>query len=96
MKFLRRHWYNVGFFVALLSSAALLLAWDDLSVLRRLLVLNFIAVQLHQFEEYAYPGGLPATMNILQQKKIQGSGVFKFRRVPVEKRAVPFRWNSGA
>jgi len=25
-------------------------------------------MQLHQFEEYAPPGGLPATMNILQNK----------------------------
>lgn len=68
MKFLRRHWYNVGFMIALLSTVALVLVWKDISILQRLLILNFIIMQLHQFEEYAFPGGLPATMNILQNK----------------------------
>jgi hypothetical protein len=67
MKFMRRHWYNVGFVVAILASVVLLFVWDHISVLERLLVLNFIVMQLHQFEEYAFPGGLPATMNILTQ-----------------------------
>ena len=54
--------------MAIISSVALLHVWGDISVLQRLLVLNFIVMQLHQFEEYAFPGGLPAAMNILQQK----------------------------
>lgn len=68
MKFLRRHWYNVGFVIAILTSVVLVFIWNDISILQRLLILNFIVMQLHQFEEYAFPGGLPATMNILQNK----------------------------
>jgi hypothetical protein len=33
--------------------------------MERLLLLNFIAVLLHQFEEYSWPGGFPAVANIV-------------------------------
>ena len=32
---------------------------------RRLLLLNFIVVLLHQFEEYSWPGGFPAVANVV-------------------------------
>ena len=70
MKFLRRHWYNVGFVIAILTSVVLVFLWNDISVLQRLLILNFIVMQLHQFEEYSWPGGLPAVANILSNKNL--------------------------
>lgn len=67
MNFLRRHWYNVGLFVAILSIVYLIFAWGDMGVLQRLLFMNFIALLIHQFEEYGWPGGEPAIMNIALQ-----------------------------
>jgi hypothetical protein len=67
MNFLRRHWYNVGLFVAIVSIVYLIFAWGDMWVLQRLLFMNFIVLLLHQFEEYGFPGGEPAIMNMALQ-----------------------------
>ncbi|PFD34720.1 HXXEE domain-containing protein [Bacillus cereus] len=67
MNFLRRHWYNVGLFVAIVSIVYLIFVWGDMGVLQRLLFMNFIVLLLHQFEEYGFPGGEPAIMNIALQ-----------------------------
>jgi Protein of unknown function with HXXEE motif len=63
MPFIRRHWYNVGAVIAAGALVYLLLGWSTMGVLRRLLLLNFIVLLLHQFEEYGWPGGFPAIMN---------------------------------
>ena len=65
LKFLRRHWHDIGLGSAVVAGACLLLGWGDLVVLQRLLLLNFIVVLLHQFEEYSWPGGFPAVANIV-------------------------------
>lgn len=67
MKTLRRNWYNIGGIIAILSAIFLFFIWNDLSVLQRLLFLNFIAVLIHQYEEYGFPGGEPAIMNMAIQ-----------------------------
>ncbi len=67
MKFFRRYWYNIGGIVAIATGVYLAFSWSDLSVLQRLLLLNFIAMLIHQFEEYAFPGGEPAIMNMVLQ-----------------------------
>jgi hypothetical protein len=67
MTFFRRHWYEAGAVVALCTAAGLALAWPDVGVLRRLLMLNFIALLVHQYEEYGWPGGEPALMNMVIQ-----------------------------
>ena len=63
--FLRRHWYDIGGVVAVLAGAFLAIAWKTVPVLQRLLVLNFIAMLVHQYEEYRFPGGEPAIMNMI-------------------------------
>lgn len=65
LKFLRRHWHELGLLPAI--GAGLYLAWDwaELAVLPRLLLLNFIVVLLHQLEEYRWPGGFPAVANLV-------------------------------
>lgn len=51
MKFLRRNWYSIGLVVGLIAAIILPFIWKDLSVVQRLLYLNFIAMTVHQFEE---------------------------------------------
>ena len=61
MPFFRRHWYTAGLLVA-----AAALCWaliGDLSRVQVILLLNFIALLVHQFEEYGWPGGGPWIMN---------------------------------
>ena len=67
MKFFRRHWYNIGLGVAVIAAIFLVLQWSSMCILQRVLLLNFIAILIHQFEEYGFPGGEPAIMNIVLQ-----------------------------
>ena len=58
MKFLKaicRHWYNIGLAVALAAAALLAIYWKDMSVLLRMNTISFIAMLIHQFEEYGLP-----------------------------------------
>ena len=65
LKFLRRHWHDIGVFSAMAAAIYLIVAWNDLHVLQRLLLVNFIIILLHQFEEYSWPGGFPAIFNMV-------------------------------
>jgi hypothetical protein len=72
MKFYRRNWYYAGgiLFVAL---AFLMGFWGSLfSRIQVILIYSFMALLIHQFEEYAFPGGFPAIFNIavLGEKKV--------------------------
>lgn len=63
LKFLRRHWSKIGLFSAMVAGAYLIFAWYELTSLQKLLLLNFIVVLLHQFEEYSWPAGFPTFAN---------------------------------
>ena len=65
IKFLRRHWHDIGLFSAMVAGVYLIFAWNELVLLQKLLLLNFIVVLLHQFEEYSWPGGFPAVANMV-------------------------------
>jgi hypothetical protein len=65
LKFLRRHWHDIGLVSAVAAVACLVLAWSDLVLVQKLLLLNLIIVLLHQFEEYSWPGGFPAIANMV-------------------------------
>ena len=67
MKKLTRHWYNIGFFVAIGTLIYLIFNYSNIELLRRLQLISFIAMLIHQFEEYGFPGGEPAIMNIVLQ-----------------------------
>ena len=67
MKLICRHWYNIGLVIALGAIAYLAIFWWQLEMLQRLLIMNFVALLIHQFEEYGFPGGEPAIMNIVLQ-----------------------------
>ena len=67
MKFLRRHWYDIGGIVAIGATVCLVIFWNQMGTLARLQLLSFIAILVHQYEEYGFPGGEPAIMNIALQ-----------------------------
>ena len=64
-KLFTRHWHDVGLLSAMVAGIYLVGAWADLGFLQRILILNFIVVLLHQFEEYSWPGGFPAVANLI-------------------------------
>ncbi|MGA9190324.1 MAG: HXXEE domain-containing protein [Anaerolineales bacterium] len=55
------HWFDVGMGLAVLASGYVLTA--SLNTLSVLLWANLIALFLHQFEEYRFPGTFPGMMN---------------------------------
>jgi hypothetical protein len=65
MKFIRRHWYDLGMVVAVGAAIIQIVLWQNMGVLQRLLLLNFIVILVHQYEEYGWPGGEPAIMNMV-------------------------------
>jgi hypothetical protein len=72
MKFYRRNWYYIGggLFVAL---AFFMGFWGSLfSRIQVILIFSFMAMLVHQFEEYAFPGGFPGITNIVMmgEKKV--------------------------
>ena len=67
MRFARRHWYSIG-----LAFAVLAIMWavlGDLNTVQVILLFNFVALLLHQFEEYGWPGGFPWIFNEVMQPK---------------------------
>ncbi len=68
LKFLRRRWSAIGLFSAMVAGVYLIFAWNELAFLQKLLLLNFIVVLIHQFEEYSWPGGFPAIANMVLMK----------------------------
>ena len=64
LRFLRRHWHDIGLVSAIVAGIYLMFTWNSLILLQKLLLLNFIVVLLHQFEEYSWPGGFPAVANM--------------------------------
>jgi hypothetical protein len=69
MKFFRRHWYNIGGIIAIGAIACLVVFWSKMDILVRVMLMSFIAILIHQFEEYGFPGGEPAIMNMVLQPR---------------------------
>jgi len=64
MDFMRKNWYYVGGVLLVVLAVALAILWNEITMLQRLLLMSFMALLVHQFEEYGWPGGFPAVMNI--------------------------------
>jgi hypothetical protein len=65
VRFIRRHWYNLGLMAAIVG-----IAWacfGNLGAVQLVLLLNFVALTIHQFEEYSWPGGEPWITNEVMQ-----------------------------
>jgi hypothetical protein len=67
MKFIRRHWYVIG--LPFSAAAVLWACLGDLRTVQIILLLNFAVLPVHQFEEYAWPGGEPWIINEVMMKK---------------------------
>ncbi len=61
MNFMRQHWFDLG--AALACAGTIYLFFTPLSPLSLVLWLNLIALFIHQFEEYRYPGYFPGMVN---------------------------------
>lgn len=66
MKFLRRYWYDIGGILAIPAAIALFVLWKQMEVISILMLINFIGLQIHQFEEYHFPGGGPLLNNFVR------------------------------
>ncbi len=64
MKFLRNHWYDIGVIPFVISLIYLIFNWNGITVLQRLALMNFMVIFWHQFEEYRFPGGETAILNL--------------------------------
>lgn len=64
LDFFRHHWYDLGVLSFILSVRYYHLNRQNLTLCQKLLLANFMAVLIHQLEEYRLPGGFPAAMNI--------------------------------
>lgn len=64
MSFYRKNWYYIGGILFVLLAFAIGIYGEDMDPLRKILTLSFMALLVHQFEEYALPGGFPAIWNI--------------------------------
>ena len=67
MNIIRRHWYNIGGVIAIVAIAWLFIFWNDMGLLQKLMLMSFIAILIHQFEEYGFPGGEPSITNMVMQ-----------------------------
>jgi hypothetical protein len=72
MNFIRMHWYRLGLILGLVMLAWLVFGWSGMGLLQKLLVVNFIVLMFHQYEEYAWPGGFPWIFNQAFMPKPEG------------------------
>lgn len=64
MKWYRNNWYYVGGGVFVALSFYMGLFRSDIDPVRKILVFSFMALMIHQFEEYVLPGGFPMCWNM--------------------------------
>ena len=63
MRNYRDNWFNVGAVLAMVLASVLALSGRRLSRSRLFSALNLVALMVHQFEEYGFPGYFPGMMN---------------------------------
>ncbi|CAH1059287.1 HXXEE domain-containing protein [Paenibacillus pseudetheri] len=64
MSFYRKNWYYIGGIIFVVLSFVIGFFGGDIDPIRKILLLSFMALLVHQFEEYALPGGFPPVWNI--------------------------------
>ncbi|MEK4348624.1 HXXEE domain-containing protein [Paenibacillus sp. FSL P4-0184] len=64
MNFLRKYWQDIGLFIGIVICIYLLMNWETIPRINSILWLSFVAILLHQFEEYRWPGYFPGIFNI--------------------------------
>ena len=64
MTWYRNNWYYVGGIIFVILAFAVTLFGGEMDPLRKIMLLSFMALTLHQFEEYVLPGGFPMCWNM--------------------------------
>ena len=63
MRFIRDNWFNLALLAFALIALYVILLNPDISAVQRILLVSLLALPLHQYEEYALPGGGPVVIN---------------------------------
>ena len=64
MKWYRDNWFYIGAVIFIIQALILIFFRNNMDFLTILMILSFMALNIHQFEEYAFPGGFPMVMNM--------------------------------
>ena len=65
MKFYRRNWYYIGGILFVILAFVMGFWGGYISYIQLILIYSFMALLVHQFEEYGLPGGFPALFNVI-------------------------------
>jgi len=65
MRFWRRNWYYIGGVIFVALSFFMGFWGNQFSTIQVILIFSFMAMLVHQFEEYSLPGGFPSITNIV-------------------------------
>ncbi len=82
MGFIRDNWYRMGLVAFAAAAVAVIALSPEMDAVQRILLLSLMALPLHQYEEYALPGGGPVVINRY------------FYGEPENYRRFPGNWNS--
>lgn len=64
MRILRNNWQDFGLIIAFVVCIVLVMNWGIIPQMNSILWLSFVAILLHQFEEYRWPGYFPGVFNL--------------------------------
>ncbi|PGD75970.1 HXXEE domain-containing protein, partial [Bacillus wiedmannii] len=65
ISFFRKHWCDVGLVMAIVALGYLVANFGKMSEIKVLLALSFVAILVHQFEEYRWPGYFAGLFNVV-------------------------------
>jgi hypothetical protein len=65
MRFMERHWFDVGGVLGIILAVWLILAGSSMTTLTLLLWLSLLSLFAHQVEEWRWPGWFPGMLNVV-------------------------------
>ncbi|AGP29933.1 HXXEE domain-containing protein [Corynebacterium terpenotabidum] len=63
-----RHWYWSNALIAAIAAITLVQMWSDMEVIQRIMLGQFIVINLHFVEEFRLPGGFPIIGNVVEMR----------------------------
>ena len=76
MNLYRRNWYYIGGILFVVLSFCMGFFGQLVSHIQLILIYSFMALLVHQFEEYGLPGGFPALFNVIMNGETQAPDRF--------------------
>jgi hypothetical protein len=76
--YLRHNWYHIGGILFAALSFFYIFGGDSLSRIQTILLASFMAMLIHQCEEYSWPGGFPSMSNIVMCREKQAPDRYPF------------------